>query len=598
MKYNTWKRKLSVLSALALLVLIALLATACGGEEPEGNEGADLPDAEESTPTPDTQGNTDATPTPAPGPTEEELKAAALSEFTYKEQNGVYTVTGVKDTAKTTYEIPDFVTAIGSDAFKDCTAMTSLELPEGLTSIGSGAFAGCSNLETLKIPAGVSLLRAEDFAGCEKLIVRENGVDYVDSWVVGSDKTAEEITVREGTIGVVNSAFEYNTVLKKIVMPKGILYAGMYLFDGCAAVEYAEISAAMIIDLPKNSLKTAVITEGQSLEPYSFYRASLLSSVTLPAGIEAIGEYAFADCLALKELVIPNSVWKIGELAFWNCSSMKSVTLPEQLAKLPYQCFLGCETLEGLQIPSTVKEIGYAAFDGCNKLVETVDGVKYVGTWVVGKTKRTITLREGTVGIIDGAFSGSNVTSVTFASTMRYIGNYAFRDSDLTSVVLNEGLEVISFEAFKDCKKLTTLTIPASVKDLGESVFENCFNLIQYKNGGAGYIGNWIVTLAGDPPTVTLEDGANYVDDNVFAGAKSLKVVEMNADMKRIGESAFKGTSVEAVFFRGTQEEWNAIEILGGNEQLTGAKVYFYSETEPETEGNFWRMDGENRKVW
>ena len=46
--------------------------------------------------------------------------------------------------------IPECVTAIGEDAFKDCTSLTSVSIPEGVTVIGRGAFSGCTSLAEFK----------------------------------------------------------------------------------------------------------------------------------------------------------------------------------------------------------------------------------------------------------------------------------------------------------------------------------------------------------------------------------------------------------------------------------------------------------------
>jgi hypothetical protein len=42
--------------------------------------------------------------------------------------------------------IPEGVTSIGSNAFRDCSGLISITIPEGVTSIGNNAFDGCSGL--------------------------------------------------------------------------------------------------------------------------------------------------------------------------------------------------------------------------------------------------------------------------------------------------------------------------------------------------------------------------------------------------------------------------------------------------------------------
>ena len=91
-----------------------------------------------------------------------------------------------------TYEVPDMVTAIGVEAFVECsenlkhvilpegvtrigrdafayTNICSINLPESLTSIGEAAFACCDNLKSIRIPDGVAELPCHVFCNCDTL---------------------------------------------------------------------------------------------------------------------------------------------------------------------------------------------------------------------------------------------------------------------------------------------------------------------------------------------------------------------------------------------------------------------------------------------
>ena len=58
------------------------------------------------------------------------------------------------------------------------------------------------------------------------------------------------------------------------------------------------------------------------------------------------------------------------------------------------------------------------------------------------------------------------------------IGKNAFFDcKSLTSITLPESVKSIEGYAFYRCESLTEITIPNSVKSLGYEVFENCFSL-------------------------------------------------------------------------------------------------------------------------
>lgn len=62
--------------------------------------------------------------------------------------------------------IPDGVTQIAENAFKDCTKISSLTIPNSVQTIGRNVFDGCSSLITLDLPkASVSVIGGKKFMG-------------------------------------------------------------------------------------------------------------------------------------------------------------------------------------------------------------------------------------------------------------------------------------------------------------------------------------------------------------------------------------------------------------------------------------------------
>lgn len=73
------------------------------------------------------------------------------------------------------------------------------------------------------------------------------------------------------------------------------------------------------------------------------------------------------------------------------------------------------------------------------------------------------------------------------------------------------------------------------------------------------------------------------------------------SSIKNIGTSAFYGCeSLSTIYYKGTIEDWNEIDINDYNENLSNATLYFYLQEEP-TDGNhnYWYYDeNEKIKIW
>ena len=70
------------------------------------------------------------------------------------------------------------VTAIGPNAFDNCSTLFFAEIPEGITSIGDYAFRFCKSLEEINLPDSLQELGKNPFIGCEALEIIEISPDH------------------------------------------------------------------------------------------------------------------------------------------------------------------------------------------------------------------------------------------------------------------------------------------------------------------------------------------------------------------------------------------------------------------------------------
>lgn len=90
------------------------------------------------------------------------------------------------------YIIPDMVTSIEKEAFRNCYGLTKVAIPNSVTSIGDGAFYKCDGLESVVIGNSVTEMEERVFKSCAKLAeiniynlvpptIKENTFDYYDA---------------------------------------------------------------------------------------------------------------------------------------------------------------------------------------------------------------------------------------------------------------------------------------------------------------------------------------------------------------------------------------------------------------------------------
>lgn len=131
-----------------------------------------------------------------------------------------------------------------------------------------------------------------------------------------------------------------------------------------------------------------------------------------------------------------------------------------------------------------VRPQAYAVMKG-NQRFQSSEGVvygtagNYLAFYPSGSKRMEYAIREGTEYVFNWGFRyAENLTTLTMPASLKEIRADALADCPkLRSVILPEGLERIDKYAFWNCPSLTTLTIPAGTVINGEGVFGKCPNL-------------------------------------------------------------------------------------------------------------------------
>lgn len=125
--------------------------------------------------------------------------------------------------------------------------------------------------------------------------------------------------------------------------------------------------------------------------------------------------------------------------------------------------FKGHKELVRVEFPDTVIEIGGFVFDGCENLKQVKLPANLRDFWQYAMTR---------CGIEDIEIPGS----------VTRIASFTFNQCDqLTTVRINEGTRKILSWAFKDCKNLKDVFLPATMEEISDKAFEGCPKVVLHR---------------------------------------------------------------------------------------------------------------------
>ena len=203
--------------------------------------------------------------------------------------------------------------------------------------------------------------------------------------------------------------------------------------------------------------------------------------------------------------------------------------------------------------------------------------------------------------ILGRAFRGTNITSIKIPSNITEIKTIAFHNcSELKRVDIAYGVTKINSGAFFLCQKLEEITIPDSVREIGVLAFYFCKNLKSVKlSNNLEKLRQSAFRYCESLTEISIPDGVTEIGTAMFANCTNLKSVVLGKNLTYISSSAFDNCpALENIYFKGTAQQWEELNKPYKIPNLENVTVYFYSETEPESEGNYWHYVNDKPVIW
>ncbi len=446
------------------------------------------------------------------------------------------TVTG--PTTGNVYNVTDITDLGGQKA--------SITLSSNLAIIREGIFNG-SNITTIDIPASVKTIEQNAFWNCTSMT---------------------SATFHDGLETIGDNAFS-GTKLTAVILPTSVKSIGANAFS-CNNLTTIAVGGPSLTEFPSGVFTTTNLTsltlnEGIRKIGANAFSNSQLQTVSLPSSLTEIGNSAFAGCAQLSSVTLSDGLQKIGEDAFRNCPQLVTGDLPNSITYIGNNAFSLCDNLtstltfgnnityignnafghlpiSSLYLPDGVT-VGAGAFGSCSQIETLNVAVSTINTTDFGtKNVKTLVLREGVQTIADGTFSdATGLTSVSLPNSLRTIGNYAFANTNFPNANLS-GVTSIGQGAFSGNAALKEAIMSNDLETLGAEAFYNCTSL----------------------ETVALGKTIQSIGDDTFNNCNKVTTINVPASVKTIGKAAFIGTSLTGI-------------VLGAGLESIGQKAFAYS---------------------
>lgn len=298
--------------------------------------------------------------------------------------------------------IPDAVTSIGEFAFQDCADLTSVVIPGNVSSIKRHAFNRCTALTDVTILEGVTSIGEHAFTWCQKLchITIPDSVVSIESQAFCECRSLINVTIPQSVASIGAGAFTWCTDLTAITVdPNNASYQDV---DGVLFTKAMDTLVAY--PAGKADHTTYAVPESVTNIVDDAFNSTILTSVTIPAGVMDIGDTALYACFYLSEITvdpnntnykdidgvlftasgdtlvtypekkadtfyeIPQGVTATNWGLFQNCTNLTSIVIPDSMTSIKERMFSGCKNLTSVTIPASVISIGDYAFWNCTNL--------------------------------------------------------------------------------------------------------------------------------------------------------------------------------------------------------------------------------------
>ena len=395
--------------------------------------------------------------------------------------------------------------------------ITEINIPSSISEINMYAFSSAIDLESISVDPSSTHYESDSFG-----VLYTAGLHKLIQYPIG--KTDLTYSIENVTSEICSNAFA-NSSLTSVTMPANLLKIGNSAFYQCENLTSISFPANLsIIEWDAfygcSSLAEVVFPDELDMIGSFAFFGTAVTGITIPYGIEYIGDNAFASCVELKEFTSESYKYDSTDGVLYESTDdyNKGKTLICYPAgktdtefvvpgntNISYGAFWGCTNLKGVSFPSGYNTIPEGAFYECTSL-ETVDltNITFIGSYAFDNCTNLTTINNyGDVLFIESlAFYKCALPEVHISSKVISVGNWAFSNCEsLYKVIIDDSCKA-TFGAyvFEDDVNLKKITINS--KDV---IFEEDSLVISDYEGSPAYVDVYVPSGYDIPPEASNE---------------------------------------------------------------------------------------------
>ena len=485
--------------------------------------------------------------------------------FKYMINNGEAIITRgtkVKGEVVVPSEIDGYpVTKIAYMAFGSCDEMTKVSIPHSVKEISDYVFSYTDNLEYIEVNSNNSNFSSDDngilynkdktvLIVCPRNIKTEciylpDTIKTIESTAFESCNRIVEIHTGNSVEEIKRDAISSCNSLKKVVLGKNVETLGDYVFEGCPSLEKIVVNREN-----KNyfSNEYGILFSKDKKTLIKYPCALAYTEYTIPDTVEIIDKYAFSSC-SLSSVIFGDNVREIEQSAFVDCENISEINLGKNIHTIGSDAFARCNSIENVIIPDNVIFVS-GAFSGCSNLKSIYYGKSVsnaLNSWdfsgctslekievspenkILSNDKHFVLFNKDKTELLFYPPAKTD-KSYTVPDSVITIASCAFLNCySLNELNLGNSVKTIFGEAII-CSNLKSITIPKSVKHIGEFAVGYCYSLARGGDAVPIKIPKFKIYCHAD--TLGLEYAIkNEFDYEIIGGANEIAISEKNISL-------------------------------------------------------------------